>query len=68
MTKTPEQWLEEAAPEKKGGTLKLEGATDIKDWAYLKDMKSKGKYQLSEIAEGARENGDKFNLIIAPET
>src|SRR6266852_4714736 len=23
MTKTPEQWLEEAAPEKKGGTLKL---------------------------------------------
>ena len=23
MAKTPEQWLEEAAPEKKGGTLKL---------------------------------------------
>ena len=23
MTKTPEQWLEEAAPDKKGGTLKL---------------------------------------------
>jgi len=23
MTKTPEQWLEHAAPEKKGGTLKL---------------------------------------------
>ena len=23
MTKTPEQWLEEAAPEKQGGTLKL---------------------------------------------
>jgi len=23
MAKTPEQWLEEAAPEQKGGTLKL---------------------------------------------
>jgi hypothetical protein len=56
-------------PLETGGTLKLEGATEIKGWDHLKDKKTKyNTYQLSEIAEAARENGDKFNLVISPDT